>query len=308
MMHYKKNTALCALLFLTHACIIGYGLPQLGLGYTNILEGGPIRPKPGIYWQHWLQYYTTKRFLDEKGKPLGGVPSPRFRDVEYVTDFAYQFEKELFLGGMPGLEVVLPFTLASKIEKNELNIKSSGSGVGDLGLSAYIQWPALFHNGRHVFIHRLEFGFTIPLGKNKLPEKQINPSRAFFYCGPTWSATLYFSYKWNLSWDLDYVWCAHNEKIDFRAGDAVFGNYSLAYEPCPRLYIAAAGYFLQQLHNNKSLGLMVPHSKERIFGIGPAVSYFHSHNLIFFTYLYLEAGVRNRTQGTNLISRLVLHF
>jgi anthranilate 1,2-dioxygenase (deaminating, decarboxylating) large subunit len=308
MIKCEKYAIIWALLFFV-ADIFSYGLPQLGLGYTNILEGGPIRPNPGIYWQNWLQYYTTQRFLDDKGKPLGGVPSPHVREFEYVTNLAYQTERQTFLGGMLGFETVLPFTLVSKVDKdNALGIKSSGSGVGDLGLGVYVQWPATFYHGRPIFVHRLEFSFTIPLGKNELPEKQINPSHPFFRCGPTWSATLYFSHKWNMSWDLDYVWCAKNEKIDFRNGDAIFGNYSLAYEPRERLYIAAVGYFLQQLHNNKALGVTVPDSKERIFAIGPGVAYFHSQDVIIIGYLYLEAGSRNRTQGTSFISRLVLHF
>ena len=309
MMHYKKYTALCALLFLTHAGIVGYGLPGLGLGYSNILDGGPVRPNPGIYWQQWLQYYSTQRFLNEKGNPLGGVPSPHFRAVQYATQFVYQFERQLAIGGMPGFDIAIPLVLESKIDKNNaLDLKSSGVGFGNLVLGGYIQYLPLFRKGRHVFIHRIEFDFAIPVGKNKLPEKQINPSNTFFYCSPSWSATLYLSHKWALSWDLNYIWCAKNEKIDFRAGDAIFGNYSLSYEPHPRVYIAAVGYFLQQLHNNKALGLTVPHSKERIFGIGPGVAYFHSQDLVFFSYLYLEAGARNHTQGTNFITRLVLHF
>jgi len=302
-----KYTVLCVLLFFMSS-LHGYGLPQLGLGYSNILDGGPVRPYPGIYWQHWLQYYTTKRFLDNKGKPLGGLPSPRFRGLEYVTELTYQFEKQFPLGGMPGLEVVVPFILMGEIEKNELNITSSGGGVSDIGFAGYIQWPALFHHGRPIFIHRLQFGFTIPVGKNKLPEKQINPSNAFFYCGPNWSATLYLSERWSLSWSWYYVWCAQNEKINFRAGDAIHGNYSLAYEAYPNLYIGAVGYALQQLHNNRANGVTIPDSKERVFGIGPGIAYFFSKDLIFFSYLYLEAGARNHTQGTNFISRLVLHF
>jgi hypothetical protein len=307
MMNDKKYAIVCALFFCTHI-LVGYGLPELGLGYTNILEGGPIRPNPGIYWQNWLQYYTTKRFLDNEGKLLGGVPSPHLREFVYITNLAYQTERKTFLGGMLGLEAVLPFTLVSKINKNKLNIETSGSGVSDLGLGIYVQWPATFYHGRPLFVHRLEFSFTTPLGKNKLPEKEINPSHAFFHCGPTWSATLYFSDTWNMSWDLNYVWCAQNEKINFRTGDAIFGNYSITYEPRERLYIAAVGYFLQQLHNNRSLGVTVPDSKERIFGVGPGVAYFHSQDVVIVGYLYFEAGVRNRTQGTNFITRLVLHF
>ena len=162
--------------------------------------------------------------------------------------------------------------------------------------------------GREFFIHRLEFDFSTPLGKNKLPEKQINPSNTFFYCGPHWAATLYLSHKWSLSWRLHYIWNAKNEKIDFRAGDAVYCNYSLAYEALPRLFVAAVGYALQQIHNNKALGVSVPHSKERVFGVGPGIAYFFSPDLVFFSYLYMEGGVRNRPQGTSFISRLVMHF
>ncbi len=308
MIKCKKYAIVWALLFFV-ADILGYGLPNFGLGLNNILDGGPIRPNPGIYWQHWLQYYTTQHFLNNKGKPLNGVCSPHFRGLDYATQFVYQFEKQMRVGAMPGFTIALPISLVSKIDDdNALNIKSSGAGFGNAVIGAYLQWPALFHNGRHIFIHRLEFTFAIPLGKNELPEKQINPSNPFFSCGPDWSATLYLSHRWNLSWRLNYAWCAKNEKIDFRAGDAIFGNYSLAYEPCPRFYIAAVGYFLQQLHNNKALGVTLPDSKERIFGIGPGIGYFHTQNLIFFSYLYLEAGVRNRPQGTRFVSRLVLHF
>jgi hypothetical protein len=308
MIKYQKYTIICALLFVVVG-VYGYGLPNFGLGLSNILDGGPVRPNPGIYWQHWLQYYTTQRFLNNQGKSLNNVCSPHFRGLEYVTQFVYQFEKQMRVGAMPGLEVALPLSLVSKIDKdNALNLESSGAGFGNASFGAYLQWPALFHNGRHIFVHRLEFTFAIPLGKNELPEKQINPSNPFFSCGPNWSATLYLSHTWALSWRLNYAWCAKNEKIDFRAGDAIFGHYSLSYEPCDRFYVAAVGYFLQQLHNNKALGVTVPDSKERIFGIGPGIAYFHTQDLIFFSYLYLEAGVRNRTQGTKFVSRLVLHF
>ena len=180
MIKCKKYAIVWVLLFFVVA-VQGYGLPSLGLGFTSILEGGPVRPNPGLYWQQWLQYYTTKRFLDHKGKALNGVPSPPVREFDYVVDLAYQFERQTVVGAMPGVEMVLPFVLASKVDKdNALNLKTSGSGVGDLGLGVYLQWPALFRNGRHIFVHRLEFGMVNPSGKNKLPEKQINPGRAFF--------------------------------------------------------------------------------------------------------------------------------
>ena len=307
MIHYKKYTALCALLFFTKIAL-GYGLPGVNLGFTNILDGGPVRPYPGIYWQQFGQYYTTKRFLNEKGKPLGGVPSPRFRTLDTIIQFVYQCNYEIPLHSMPGFTLVLPIVLYSKVEDNELGMKSSGSGVGNLSCGIFSQWSAVELKGRPFFIHRLNFDFTIPLGKHELPEKNINPNDTFFSCGPGWSATMYLSHRWALSWRFNYLWNAKNEKVDFRAGDVVFSNYSLEFEAYPNFYIAAVGYALKQLHNNREFGVTLPDSKERVFGVGPGIAYFFTKDIYFFSYLYLEAGVRNRTQGTSFITRVLMHF
>lgn len=308
MIHYKKYTALCALLFLSTNAVLGYGLPGVNLGFSNILDGGPVRPYPGIYWQQFAQYYSTKRFLNAEGKPLGGVPSPRFRTIDTTIQFVYQAKYQMPLRSMPGFTLVLPIILYSKIEDNALGIKSSGSGISNLGCGIYSQWAAIELKGRPFFIHRLNFDFSIPLGKNELPEKQINPSDPFFSCGPTWSATMYLSHRWAVSWRFTYLWNAQNEKIDFRAGDVVYSNYSLEYEAYPNFYIAAVGYVLHQLHNNRAVGVTIPNSKERVFGAGPGAAYFFSKDFYFFSYLYLEGGVRNRTQGTSLIARILMHF
>lgn len=306
MTNYKKYTVVCALFF-THIAY-GYGLPGLALGYTNILDGGPVRPYPGIYYQQWMQYYTTQRFLNNKGKPLGGFPSPRFRGLVFVPEFIYQFGYQGPLGGMPGVVLAVPFTLVSKIEKNAFNVESSGAGVGNLYMGVYTQWSAIHLKERPFFIHRFELNASIPMGKNKLPEKQINPSNSFFYGGTNWAATLFLSSKWNLSWALHYVWSAKNEKIDFQAGDAIYCNYSLAYEAYPRLYIGAVGYALKQIHQNKAAGVRLKNSKERVFGTGPGVVYFFPSEIDVFGYLYLENGARNHTEGTSFIFRIIKHF
>ena len=301
----------CLVLVISFLCahqVIGYGLPGIDLGFSNILDGGPIRPKPGLYWLQYGQYYTTHRFLNGEGKPLLGVPSPSFRLCNTITEFVYQFGHQGFLRGMPGVAVGLPLVMCANIGKNELGLKSSGGGFGNLGFGLYTQWETLEYKGRPFFVHRLQFDFAIPFGKNKLPAKNINPSADFFYCDVYWAATLYFSHRWNLSWRWYYIWSAKNETINYQAGDATSINYSLAYEAMPKLFVAAVGYALQQLHNDRSNGIAVPNSKERVFGIGPGAAYFCSENLIFLGYLYLELGARNRPQGTNFIVRLVKHF
>ncbi len=296
------------MLFLSIHTMIGYGLPGLNLGFANILDGGPVRPNPGIYWQQYLKFYTTQRFLNGEGKPLEGIPSPRYRSLDTLTQLIYQSNHIKPLRGMLGFVLGLPIVIYSKVNCNNLGMQSSGSGFGNFGCGWFIQWDVILSKGRPLFIHRIEFDFSIPLGKNKLPAKQINPSNTFFYCGPYWAATLYLSHKWSLSWRLYYVWNAKNEKIDSRVGDAMYVNYSLAYEIYPHLHFGAVGYALGQLHDNKLNGQRVPDSRERVVGAGPGIAYFYSEDIVFFSYLYLEGAVRNRTQGTNFITRLVMHF
>ena len=304
---YKKYFVWCLILFFTNT-IIGYGVPFVNLGFTNILDGGPIRPTVGWYWLEYGQYYTTKRFLDAEGKPLGGLPSPWFRNLQIISQGAYQGPRDYGLGGMPGFSITLPLVLYSKIEKNELGFADSGAGFGNVNFGIYTQWACIERKGRSFFVHRLEFDFAIPLGKNKLPEKNINPNFSFFFCGPYWAATLYLSHKWNLSWRLSYTWSAKDEKINFQAGDVLYLNYSLAYEVRPKLYVAAVGYTLWQLHNNRADGLTVDNSKEQVYGTGPGLAYFHSEDVVVLAYLYLESGARNYFQGTSFIMRSVIHF
>ena len=251
-MNYKKYIVI-GISFFCASHAFGY-LPGMNLGFTNILDGGPARPYPGLYWQEYAQYYTTARFKNGEGNSLGGIPSPRFRALTAITQFTYQFNQQLPLKGMPGFSIGFPTVLYSKVDKNPLGIESSGSGVGNLSFGLYTQWSAIQRKGRPFFIHRLQFDLWIPMGKNKLPCKQINPSNTFFSCGSYWAATLFISHKWNVSWRLHYLWNAKNEKIDTQAGDAMYCNYSLGYEAHPHLFIAVVGYALGQLHYNRAFG------------------------------------------------------
>jgi len=289
-------------------CIQGYGLPNVNLGFTNILDGGPIRPYPGVYWQQYSIFYHTHKFLNFEGKPLGGVPSPAFNSWTAVTQLIYQFKKKLFFEGTPGFSFVLPITLYSAIKPNALGVTDAGGGIGNLGIGVYTQWGAVMHKDRQLFIHRLSVDASVPSGTNRLPKRQINPGEAFFSLGMSWSATLYATENLAFSWRLNYLWSSKNRKIDFKPGDVVFLDYSMEYPVIPQWYVAVAGYYLQQLSHNKAAGIIIPHSKERVIGLGPGSAYFFSKDLIFFTYLYGELGVRNRPQGVSFALRLVKHF
>ncbi len=288
--------------------VVGYGLPSVNLGYTNILDGGPVRPVPGFYFQNYNIYYHTKTFLNFEGKPLVGLDGAKFNDWSYVFQFVYQFDRTMNLNAMPGVSIVVPFAFYSAIAPNGLKTKSAGGGPGNVSFGPYLQWSAVLLNDRPFFIHRLSLDFITPSLRNKSPKKLINPGEAFFSLSTSWSGTLYAAQKLAFSWRLNYLWNAKSRKINFKAGDAVFLNYSMECELIPQLWTALCGYYLQQISDNKINGLKVPKTRERVFGLGPGATYFFSRDFVFFGYFYTEFKAINRTQGVSFVLRFVKKF
>src|SRR5262245_13289185 len=89
------------LIFLTSSLwqsLCGYNLPQLGLGTSSFLDGGPLRQIPGWYWQIFAQIYHANKFVDAHGRPLAGIINPNLNIIDTALQFIYLSQKK-FLGG-----------------------------------------------------------------------------------------------------------------------------------------------------------------------------------------------------------------
>jgi len=285
----------------------GYGLPALGLGTSNFLDGGPLRPRPGFYYQQNTRYYHANIFRDANGNTLNKDHSVDFNLFATSTQFSYQFEG-LLPKTQTGFIVSLPFILYSHINCNPLGITSSGSGVGDLVAGIYIQFNPVLADEQPIFLHRLKFDTVLPIGKNEAPLKNINPGSNIFYILPSWSFTLYMTPEFATSWGITYVWSAKNEKTDFRPGQAVYLNYTLETRVLPKVWAGINGYFLQQLKNHKLCGVEIPHSKEQVVATGFGALYTMTANDNLFFNLYFECCAKNRPQGINFFLRYLKHF
>lgn len=284
------------------------GLPRVGLGTSSFLDGGPLRPKPGLYLQQYCQYYQAHKIIDNKG---GSVAKNFFaRSIGVATQLTYQFDNSLPGIGTFGFDFTLPFIVHSTISKNPLGLTTSGGGLADLLMGTYIQWNTIMKGERPIFVHRMEFNISFPIGKNKFPRKIINPGNDFLFIDPYWSATLYFTPSFGLSWRLSYLWCAKNNKVDLRFGQAIHANYALEYNFFKRLYAGINGYFLQQTTDNTINKIKIKDSHARIFGLGPGLLYFLVPNgeFVMFANLFFEFGARDLTQGVRFVTRLFKHF
>lgn len=287
--------------------LMGYDLPSVDLGLSNILGGGPLRALPGFYWYQYFQYYQSNKFLDGHGKLFGGTPSPNFKTFVIIPALVYHSLYPIF-GGHLGFSAAIPLVLHSKAAHNILEINSNGTGFGDLTFGPYIQWLPFMYKERQLFIHRFEFDVTLPIGKNK-SKKFFNPGDGFFYISPYWAGTLYLHEHLALSWRLYYIWSAQSHKTNIKAGDAIDLNFSMECELITtRLWLAICGYFVKQLKDSAKDGVKIPHSREQVLGIGPGFLYFVNKKFDILGYLYWETLARNRTQGFNAVLRFIWRF
>ena len=307
---WSRTLSYCILFFCflsTTSILVAYHLPTVNLGQSNILDGGPLRAKPGLYWKEYLHYYHADKFVDGNGHLLGGVSSPTYDSLVLITQFIYQL-KEKTLGGHMGFNFFLPCVVASHVEKNQLGITTSGSGLGDFLTGIYLQFDPIKHNGKPIFMNRLEFDVSFPTGKNKQPCKTINPGNRVFFINPYWAATLHFTTDWAMSWRLHYVWSTKNTETNIQAGNALHLNYDMEYQVLPKLWLGVTGYFLQQLSDSKLSGQNIAQSRERVLGIGPGLLYTFPHEYRLSSYLYFETLAKNRAEGIRFVIRVIKHF
>jgi len=288
--------------------IHSYDLPFINLGFSNILDGGPIRPTHGWYLFQYINYYGADKFLDKDGCLLGGVPSPKTTTWAGITNLTYQTESAPILWAKTGISVGVPYVFSSTVSKNNaLGFKDSGAGFGDFYAGTFLQWDPIFYKDRPLFVTRLELNVSFPTGKYKRGIF-INPGNGFYFINPYWAATFYFTQKCAASWRLQYAWSSINKKTCIQAGQAIFMNFDLEYEIFNNFWLGPVGYFLQQITDSKVNGVSTPGRKEHIVAIGPGALYERNNDLYFFGYLYFELDAKNRTQGISAIARLVYHF
>lgn len=306
MMRYQKSVgvALLSCLLLTQPC---YSERFINLGLTNILDGGFIRKYVGWYFQEIVQFYTADKFLDGKGNLVGGLPANRFNSLAFFSQAVYESPFKI-AGANWGVQGYIPVYAYAKIAKNEAEITSSGAGLSDCGMGTFLQWDPVFYNGRRLFVHRLSFELGFPTGKNKEPEKTLNPSSGFFFINPYWAATLHLTQDCTFSWRLFYTWNGTNKRTQKKVGDSIHMNFDAAIQPYQNLWVGCVGYFLKQLRDTTVCGVKVPDSRERVLAVGPGILYNAPAQVDLFGFVYFENLVRNRSQGIKCIFRLIKHF
>ena len=300
---------LSALLNSAHA----YELPVVNLGATSFLDGGPPAG-PGLYFNEYLQFYTTDTFNDVNGNPIP-LPNPNLDVWVSVNQFIYLSDKSLFNGKL-GIDVIIPY-VSLDFTPTVIGFEDNGSGFGDLVVAPFIQWDTVMGANGFRFVNRFELEVILPTGKyDNVPA--LNPSSDFVSINPYWAATFFATPKWSVSWRLHYLWNAKTDDPNvlkfpgadtMQAGEAIHINLATAYEIIPNtLRLGINSYYLNQISDVKVDGNDVSGRQEKVLGIGPgAVYHFSKDNHVFLNY-YKESGAENRAEGSLFNLRYTHHF
>ena len=85
-----------------------YDLPGLNLGLTSFLDGGPPAG-PGFYFTQYFNYYHATKLTDSGGNEvLPAFAGETLNVYLFLSQFIYQSNHDVLLGGKWGLDFILP--------------------------------------------------------------------------------------------------------------------------------------------------------------------------------------------------------
>ncbi|MBN1257377.1 MAG: transporter [Planctomycetes bacterium] len=261
--------------------------------YCNGIEGlkAATMPPPGFYSRNYFAYYHADDMTDENGDEL----DLDFQlDVSvWVTRLCYVTNHK-FLGADYGMHLIAGLEKVD-LEMNALNVEDEDVGFCDLALA-----PVLL--GWHLNQWDISLGYEIffPVGEYDITEPASTGKDMWTHM-LDFGATYYF--------DKDKLWHAsalgrfeiHSEKddSDVRPGNDLHFEWGVGRTFKKTWDVGIAGYCQWQVSDDKGSDVVWDEDiHDRVFGIGPEISYFHVPTKLQMGLRHIqEFGARDRSEG-----------
>ncbi len=291
-----------AFIALPTAALAQVSLPPVNLGDSSFLDGDA---RPGWLFQETVTIYDADSFRDNEGSRL--LQPDDVRAVATVTQVAFLSAHKL-LGANVGAEVLVP-VVHTNLNLND-SLGKSDIGVGDLVVAPLIlQWrnQKLLGNPLHV---RFNFNVSLPIGQYS-KSALVNAGQDSYRINPHVAVTWLPSDKWEVSGRFHYLWVGKSNdppsalaKRSVQPGQAVHFNLSASRAVSERVRLGVAGYYLEQISDDRIDGIKLKGGQERVLGYGLGLRMAIGKKSALFANGYLESLARNRPQGARLVVRL----
>ncbi|MEN6427018.1 MAG: transporter [Phycisphaerales bacterium] len=310
---YLASTACLLLSALLTAPAAAYNQPLgLNLGFTSFVDGAPPAG-PGFYFEEYVQYFTADKFSDP-GFPDDGAEVDAWVSL---SQFVYQSNTPVLLGGKWGLNVMVPYVWIDAAPSTSL--PDNAAGIGDVLVGPYLQWDPIMGANGPVLMHRVEFQMIFPTGDYD-DEAVLNPSSNAFSFNPYWAGTYFITPKWTVTTRAHYLWNGENDDPfvgfgldEIQAGEAVHANFATSYELIPKqLRVGLNGYWLKQISATEGTpaggSSRDLHDDEMVLAVGPGALLSLSQDTHLFFNAYFETETDSRPEGERFVLRFVHHF
>jgi hypothetical protein len=285
----------------------------INLGGSSFMDGFG-RTDPGFVYQQYFQIEQYDAINDQNGHSLPTFQGVGIDAVTSLNQFIYISPYHV-LGDALGIDALLPIVDLSAgfaPTSPEKLAAYRGLALGDLTWGPLLQMPPVTIGDGMVFAQRFEFDVISPTGQSN-HAYNINPSSGFWSLNPFWAMTLLPTPNTEFSTRLNYLHNFLNSDpaggaAPFRAGDAVWANFTASYKVLPTLNVGLNGYYFLQIQNDTVNGQTSPRSETTNFSLGPGLMYQPDQHNTFFANAYLPVIERNTTSGFHVVFRWIYEF
>jgi len=274
---------------------------------------------PGWAYSQIAQYTHFTAINDAKGKELGTFKDPGIDAYVSLNQIIYTSPIHILGGVLAGTALLPVLDLHAQFAENSaVKLKANGFGVGDLTFGPYLQMLPVIQNGRPIFIQRFEFDVIAPTGSyNK--HADINQGSGFWSLNPYWAFSVLPTPQYTVSARIYYLYNFANHNPagsgpaftipqSYQAGQAVWTNFTATYNFTHNFEVGVAGYYFQQIAQDKTDGITQAKSETTNFSIGPGAFWFYNPTNFIEGEIYAPVIRKNTNSGMNVTIRYLHIF
>ena len=288
----------------------------INLGGTSFMDGFG-RNDPGFTLIELYQYKDINKISDYGGDQKVIFNDPKVESQALTSLLSYTSPYRL-LGGNLGFEALLPLVHVKATEKDDSMVpfdSDSGTRFGDVTFGPYLQMDPVIRDGRPVFVQRFALTAIAPTGSYN-DKRAATVGSGFWSFNPYWAMTYMPTPKVEMSTRLHYLYNGTNNSPNapapgiesFKAGEAVWANFTTSYEIWEHVRVGVNGYYFKQISDDKENGHHVSDSRTTSFAIGPGATWQVDSKNILFVNAYNPVTAKNTISGFSLGLRWIHVF